>query len=149
MANIRIKNSLSSLPTTVIAVLLAVPVMAIIFYASSPSTDVWTHLQHTVLKDYVINSIIVSTAVAIGTLIIGVSTAWLTTRYVLWGGKFLPLLLLLPMAMPAYIVAFTYTGLFDIAGPIQHYFRAYTGLSYGEYWFPEVRSIQEIGRAHV
>lgn len=141
MAKTNIKNNVSSLPTALLALILAVPVMAIIFYASSPATDVWTHLKQTVLKDYVINSIILSLAVAIGTLIIGVSTAWLTTRYTLWGGRFLPLLLLLPMAMPAYIVAFTYTGMFDIAGPIQHYLRAYTGLSYGEYWFPEVRSM--------
>lgn len=140
--NNRIKHNLESLPTTLLALILAAPILAIIFYACSPSTEVWTHLKQTVLKDYVINSIIISVSVAIGTLVIGVSTAWLTTRYTLWGGRFLPLLLLLPMAMPAYIVAFTYTGMFDIAGPIQHYLRAYTGLSYGEYWFPEVRSIQ-------
>jgi len=50
--------------------------------------------------------------------------------------------LLLPMAMPAYIIAYTYTGLFDFAGPAQSLLREWTGWSYGDYWFPEIRSLE-------
>jgi iron(III) transport system permease protein len=79
--------------------------------------------------------------VAAGVLIIGVSTAWLTTAYNFPGRNLLSLLLLLPMAMPAYIIAYTYTGLLDFAGPVQSWIRELTGLRYGQYYFPEVRSL--------
>jgi len=72
---------------------------------------------------------------------IAVPTAWLVSiydfplrRYFVWG-------LLLPFAMPAYIIAYTYTGLFDFAGPVQSTIRDLTGWQYGEYWFFEIRSL--------
>jgi iron(III) transport system permease protein len=49
--------------------------------------------------------------------------------------------LLLPMAVPAYVIAYTYTGLLEFAGPVQEALRSLTGLQRGAYWFPEIRSL--------
>jgi iron(III) transport system permease protein len=70
-----------------------------------------------------------------------VGTAWLTTMCQFPGRGLFEWALLLPMAMPAYIIAFTYTGMLDFAGPVQTGLRAITGWGYGEYWFPEIRSL--------
>lgn len=125
----------------IIALLLSIPVLVVATYALSPSTDVWQHLKQTVLSDYLINSVVLSLSVGFVSLIIGTSTAWLTTLYNFPGHRILPWLLLLPMAMPAYIIAFTYTGLLESTGLIQHQLRQLTGWQYGDYWFPEMRSM--------
>lgn len=66
---------------------------------------------------------------------LGVPTAWLTSMCSFPGRRWLSWALLLPLAMPAYIIAYTYTGLLDFAGPIQTWIRDLTGLGYGDYWF--------------
>jgi iron(III) transport system permease protein len=99
-------------------------------------------LADTVLADYVINSLLLMLGVAIGTLIGGVGTAWLTSMCNFPGRGLFEWALLLPMAMPAYIIAYTYTGLLDFAGPVQTMLRDWTGWGYGDYWFPEIRSLQ-------
>jgi iron(III) transport system permease protein len=57
------------------------------------------------------------------------------------GKKLFVWMLLLPLAMPAYIIAYTYTGLFDFTGPVQSQIREWTGWGYGDYYFPEIRSL--------
>jgi iron(III) transport system permease protein len=79
--------------------------------------------------------------VAVGTLIGGVGTAWLTSMCRFPGRGLFEWALLLPMAMPAYIIAYTYTGMLDFAGPVQTLLRDLTGWGYGDYWFPRVRSL--------
>lgn len=106
-----------------------------------PSTDNWQHLKQTVLPGYLETSALLALGVAAGTLLIGVSTAWLTAMCRFPGRKLFSWLLLLPLAMPAYIIAYTYTGMFDFAGPVQTWLRELTGWGYGDYWFPEVRSL--------
>ena len=76
-----------------------------------------------------------------GTLIIGVGCAWLTSLCEFPGKKFFAWALLLPLAFPAYIIAYTYTGMFDFAGPVQSWIRELTGWGYRDYYFPEVRSL--------
>ncbi len=124
-----------------IALTLSLPVIVIIGFIFAPATEVWHHLANTVLNDYVSNSLWLMLGVALGTLIIGVSTAWLTVMCQFPGRGLFEWALLLPLAMPAYIIAYTYTGLLDFSGPVQTAIRAYTGLAYGEYWFPEIRSL--------
>ncbi|MBT7044816.1 MAG: iron ABC transporter permease, partial [Gammaproteobacteria bacterium] len=87
------------------------------------------------------NSALLVLGVTVGTLLIGVSTAWLTAMCQFPGKKLFVWLLLLPLAMPAYIIAYTYTGLFDFAGPVQTQLREWTGWGYGDYYFPEIRSL--------
>jgi iron(III) transport system permease protein len=125
-----------------IALLLAVPVLQVLSFLFEPAGEVWQHLAETVLQDYVINSLLLMLGVAIGVLLLGVSTAWLTSMCEFPGRALFEWALLLPMAIPAYIIAYTYTGLFDFAGPVQTLLREWTGWSYGDYWFPEIRSLE-------
>ncbi|MDX1572445.1 MAG: iron ABC transporter permease [Methylophaga sp.] len=123
------------------ALLLAMPVVVVLSFVFVPSGEVWAHLASTVLSDYVTNSLLLMLGVSIGTLLLGVSTAWLTTMCRYPGRGIFEWALLLPMAMPAYIIAYTYTGMLDFAGPVQTLFRDITGLGFGDYWFPQIRSL--------
>jgi iron(III) transport system permease protein len=124
-----------------IAVLFSVPTLTIVSFVFQPGSDTWQHLQQTVLSEYLINSFLLVIGVAFGTLSIGVATAWLTSLCQFPGKRFFVWALLLPLAMPAYIIAYTYTGMFDFAGPVQTQLRDWFGWGYGDYWFPEVRSL--------
>ena len=130
-----------TLATGAIALLLALPVLTVIAFLFVPAGEVWEHLIQTVLKDYVLNSLILMLGVALGTGVIGVSAAWLVTLCRFPGRRLFEWALLLPLAMPAYIIAYTYTGMFDFAGPVQTLLRDLTGWGYGDYWFPEIRSL--------
>jgi iron(III) transport system permease protein len=125
-----------------IALLLALPVMAVFSFLFHPAGEIWQHLVETVLQDYIVNSLLLMAGVTIGTLGIGVSCAWLTSMCRFPGRRLFEWALLLPMAIPAYIIAYTYTGMFDFAGPVQTAIREGTGWGYGEYWFPEIRSLE-------
>jgi len=124
-----------------ISLLLAVPVTCILFSVFLPSGDVWRHLYDTVLYSYVANSLLLVLGVGALVLLLGTVPAWLITMYRFPGRKALGWALLLPMAMPAYIIAYTYTGLLDVTGPVQGALRDLSGWQYGDYWFPEIRSL--------
>jgi iron(III) transport system permease protein len=133
-------NWLSSF-ALIIAIILCLPVIVVgssLFYDFGPT---WQHLASTVLSDYVSNSALLLFGVGVGVLVIGVPAAWFTSVCEFKGKDILSWALLLPLAVPAYIVAYTYTGLFDFAGPVQTAIRDLTGLGYGEYWFFEIRSL--------
>ncbi len=120
---------------------MALPVFVVVGFVFVPVGDVWQHLAQTVLADYVRNSLWLVLGVTLGTLIGGVGTAWLTSMCRFPGRGLFEWALLLPMAMPAYIIAYTYTGLLDFAGPVRTTLRELTGWGYGDYWFPEIRSL--------
>lgn len=124
-----------------ITLILLVPIGAICVYLFAPASDNWAHLADTVLPEYVINTLWLMLGVTLGAGSIGVTTAWLTSMCRFPGRDALTWLLLLPMAMPAYIIAYTYTGMLDVSGPLQTWVRDVFEVSYGEYWFPEVRSL--------
>lgn len=125
----------------VLATLLAMPVAVVLAHVFVPSGDIWQHLSSTVLPDYIRNSLLLMLGVAVGTLLIGVTAAWLTTMCQFPGRSIFEWALLLPMAMPAYIIAYTYTGMLDFAGPLQTSLRQWFGWQYGDYWFPQIRSL--------
>jgi iron(III) transport system permease protein len=124
-----------------VALVFSIPVLTIAGFVFEPSGENWQHLKDTVLAEYLTNSALLVLGVTAGTLSIGVSTAWLTALCRFPGKRLLVWALLLPLAMPAYIIAYTYTGMFDFAGPVQTWLRELTGWGYGDYWFPEVRSL--------
>ncbi len=124
-----------------VAALLALPVLVVASFVLHPGGDVWSHLASTVLPLYLWNSALLALGVGAGTLVIGVATAWLTAMCDFPGRRALSWVLLLPLAMPAYIIAYTYTGMLDYAGPVQSALRAWFGWGYGDYWFPPVRSL--------
>ncbi len=125
----------------ILALLVVLPIAVVMSNIVFGSYDVWRHLYETVLSEYLINSLLLAAGVSIGVLFIGVSTAWIVSVYEFPGRKVFTWALLLPLAMPAYIIAYTYTGLLDFAGPVQTLLRNLTGLQYGEYWFFEIRSL--------
>lgn len=123
------------------ALLLSIPVVTVLYSVILPTSDIWSHLRATVLADYALNSLVLAVGVCIGTSLIGISTAWLCSAYSFPGRKLFSWTLLLPLAFPPYIIAYTYTGMLDFAGPVQSVMRSLFGWEYGDYWFPEIRSI--------
>lgn len=123
------------------ALLVALPVLTVFAYVFVPAPEVWRHLADTVLVDYLTNSLWLVVGVAVGVLLLGVPTAWLNSMCRFPGQRIFEWALLLPLAMPAYIIAYTYTGMLDFAGPVQTFIRELTGWGYGDYYFPEVRSL--------
>ncbi|WP_243645776.1 ABC transporter permease [Reinekea marinisedimentorum] len=133
-------NSLAA-ASAITAGLLAIPILVIVAHVFTGNADVWVHLSKTVLPEYLKNSFGLAAGVSAGVLVIGVSTAWITTQYSFPGSRVFSVLLMLPMAFPAYIIAYSYTGLLDFAGPVQSWIRSAFNLRYGQYWFPEIRSL--------
>ncbi len=127
--------------SVITAAILALPIMIVFGYVLVPDTQVWQHLANTVLADYVINSLWLLLGVSFGTLSMGIITAWLTSVCEFRGRRLLLWMLLLPMSMPAYIIAYTYTGMLDFSGPVQSGLRVFFGWTVNEYWFPDVRSL--------
>lgn len=124
-----------------LAAVLSLPLLVIGGSLLFPSPQVWAHLASTVLSDYVINSLILMGGVGIGTFILGVGPAWVISMCCFPLSRVFEWALLLPLSVPAYIIAYTYTGLLDVAGPVQSHLRAWFGWRYGDYWFPDVRSL--------
>ena len=124
-----------------IALTMALPVLVVFGFVFHPAEDVLRHLAETVLADYVVNSAILMLGVSAGVLTMGITTAWLTSLCDFPARRFFTWALLLPLAFPAYIIAYTYTGLLDFTGPVQTQLREWFGWRYGDYWFPPVRSI--------
>ena len=135
------RNHGLSIFAIVIAAFILLPVIIILSYLVQADGVLWQHLLDTVLNDYLINSLLLLLGVGAGVLLLGVPTAWLTSMCSFPGRRWLSWALLLPLAMPAYIIAYTYAGLLDFAGPVQTWIRDLTGLGYGAYWFFEIRSL--------
>ena len=121
--------------------LLAVPVAVVLGSLVTPAGDTWRHLAATVLPEYIGNTLWLMLGVGIGVSVIGVSTAWLTTLCRFPGRGFFEWALNLPLAVPAYVMAYAYTDFFQFTGPVQTWLRAAFGWGPRAYWFPEVRSI--------
>jgi iron(III) transport system permease protein len=124
-----------------IALLLALPIFAVVASLLQPTGDAWRHLAATVLPDYVVNTALLLALVACGVISIGVLAAWLIASYRFPGATVLEWALMLPLAMPAYVMAYAYTDWLEFAGPVQGTLRALTGWQAREYWFPEIRSV--------
>lgn len=124
-----------------VSVIVALPVLSVYSTLLNPSAELVNHLWQTVLPDYLLNTLWLVLGTAAGVLLLGVPTAWLNSMCEYPGRRWFEWLLLLPMAMPAYIIAYTYTSMLDIAGPVQSTLRDFFGWSFGDYWFPEVRSL--------
>lgn len=123
------------------SLILAMPTGLVFASFIYPQFDVWQHLFNTVLSDYVFNSLCLAFGVGALVILIGTPLAWCISRYDFVGRKHLQWLVLLPMSMPAYIIAYTYTGMLDFAGPTQFWLRSQFNWEYGDYYFPEIRSL--------
>jgi len=122
----------------VLALLVAIPLLVVFSGWLKPETEIWSHLADTVLNQLVLNTIKLIIGVGIGVVILGVSLAWLTARCEFPGRQWFDWLLMLPMAIPAYVLAFVAIGLLDYSGPVQTVLRDWFGSNIT--WFPEIRS---------
>ncbi len=128
--------------TALACLLVAMPLLTVVLLGFGDNQDIWSHLAATVLPDYLVTTSLLMLGVGVGTLLIGVSTAWVVTMCRFPGKAVFEWALLLPLAMPAYIVAFVYTDVLEYAGPVQWALRDAFGWSRpNEYWFPEIRSL--------
>ena len=131
-----------SIGTALLALTVTVPILNIIASLAAPAQKgIWPHLLATVLPGYIANSVALLIGVSLLTCLLGVPAAWFTSVCEFKFRTLFIWLLPLPLAMPAYIVAYTYTGLLDYPGPVQSALRDLTGWSKGDYPFPEVRSL--------
>lgn len=140
----RIKLQLGSgwtLAALGIALLVLAPSLTVLWSLTAPASENWAHLRSTVLPGYILNTLQLMALVAAMTAFIGIGTAWLTVSMQFPGQRFFKWALVLPLATPAYIVAYVYTDLLSFAGPVQGGLRSITGWHVGDYYFPPVRSL--------
>ncbi len=134
--------SVWSLVTLAIALLILLPILVVLSSLFADSGDIWSHLGATVLPIYIRNSLLLMAGVGFGVIALGVSAAWLVTTCRFPGRRLFEWGLLLPLAAPAYVLAYVYTDLLDYFGPVQSALRALFGWQgSGDYWFPQVRSL--------
>jgi len=129
-----------------IAGLIAAPVLIVLAGVFTNASETWGHLAATVLPTYLLNSLLLMVSVGAGCWLIGVGTAWLVTMCRFPGRRWLEWALLLPLAAPAYLLAYVYTELLAFYGPVQTTLREWFGWeSVQDYWFPNVRSLWGAG----
>ena len=122
--------------------LLLSPIASIIFVANENTTELWVHLIETRFPSYIYNTVVLMTGVGILSLLIGVTLAWFVCRYNFFLSKIVEWALLLPLAVPSYIVAYCYTDFFEYSGTLQSNLRSmFSWQSGSDYYFPEIRSL--------
>ena len=128
--------------SVLIAIIITSPIIAIIWIAISPEENVWLHLATSVLPTYIFNSVVLMLGVGTFVAIMGTGTAWLVAMCEFPGAKIFAWALILPMAMPAYVVAYVYTDFLEFAGPVQTSLRLlFSWTTSSDYWFPQIRSL--------
>jgi iron(III) transport system permease protein len=124
-----------------IAAICVLPMLAVLVAALTGGTDTISHLMETVLPRYAASTLALVGLVATGTLAIGVGAAWLVTMTRFPGVRILEVALVLPLAFPAYVLAYAYTHVLDHPGVVQSTLRDVMGWGPRDYWFPEIRSL--------
>ncbi|WP_250043429.1 iron ABC transporter permease [Phaeovulum sp. NW3] len=134
-------SGLWSAGALVIAALIVAPILAVLWVAANPSENIWPHLMATALPRYLVNTAILAGGVGILSAMVGAGAAWLITMYRFPLSGVLEWLLLLPLAIPAYVGAYALVDFLDYSGPVQIALRETFGwASARDYWFPPVRS---------
>ena len=124
-----------------ILILFLAPILVILSSVFSGYSENWQHIYNYVLADYLINSIILVAGVSVLVMTIGTVTAWIVTNYSFFGKKFFEWGLILPLAIPPYILAYTFTGLFDSYGTVNEIARNLFNLQANVTVFPNIRNI--------
>jgi iron(III) transport system permease protein len=126
---------------TLIGGLIALPVLAVAAHVFVPAGEVWGHLAATVLPRYIYNTFWLMLGVGSGVLVIGVGCAWLVAMCRFPGRRMFEWALLLPLAVPTYVIAYAYTDFLQFTGPLQTWLRDVFEWGRDDYWFPNVRSL--------
>lgn len=120
---------------------MVMPVASILWTAFHPTENIWPHLLATTLPRYLTNTVILAVGTAALAAAVGTGAAWLVTMYRFPLSRLMEWLLLLPLAVPAYVGAYVLVDFLDYAGPVQAELRHLFGwTSARDYWFPEIRS---------
>ncbi len=127
---------------TLVACACLLPMVAVVLAAVTGGTDTISHLMETILPGYAVTTAILVVLVSAGTFAIGVGAAWLVTMTRFPGVRLLEVALVLPLAFPAYVLAYAYTFILDHPGIVQTTLRQVTGWGPRDYWFPEIRSTE-------
>lgn len=125
-----------------VAAMCLLPMVAVALAAMTGGTDTVAHLMETVLPRYAGVTLLLVVMVALGTMAIGVAAAWLVTMTRFPGVRLFEIVLVLPLAFPAYVLAYAYTYVLDHPGIVQSTLRDVTGWGPRDYWFPEIRSLE-------
>jgi iron(III) transport system permease protein len=110
-----------------IAATVAVPLVVVLASWLDPAGDVWRHLWQTQLVELLANRLLLAAGVGVGTLVLGAALAWLVVAYEFPGRRLFEWLLIVPLAMPAYVIGFAFLALFDYGGPVQTLLRRLVG----------------------
>lgn len=121
--------------------LCVIPIVAVAFAAVAGDLSTWRDVLASVLPRYTKTTLLLVVIVGVSTAFIGAVTAWLVTVYRFPGVRWLEVALALPLAFPAFVLAYAYTYLLDHPGPVQTLLRDLTGWGARDYWFPEIRSL--------
>ncbi len=129
--------------TAACGLLLAIiaPLAAVLSFATADTQGLWDHLRATVLPTYLVNTLLLTAGVVLSSVLLGVGAAWLVAMHEFPGRRLFEYALVLPLAMPAYILAYAWTDLLQVTGPVQTALREAMGWSIRDYWFPEIRSL--------
>ena len=127
--------------SVLLSLFVLLPVTGLLWAAVGTDENIWQHLFDSVLPNYIVNSLILMTGVCLGVTTVGTCTAWLIANCRFPGHKVFGWMLILPLAMPAYVMAYVYTDFLEYSGPLQTALRLiFSWENSNEYWFPEVRS---------
>ncbi len=137
----KVSHHSSLLATVLIALLCALPHVGVLVAAFSGTLETLSHLAETVLTRYTLTTLALVVMVGAGTCALGTGAAWLVTMTEFPGRKWLEVALVIPLAFPAYVLAYAYTHILDHPGIVQSTLRDVMGWGPRDYWFPEVRSV--------
>ena len=127
--------------SVLLSLFVLLPVTGLLWAAVGTDENIWQHLFDSVLPNYIVNSLILMTGVCLGVTLVGTCTAWLIANCRFPGHKVFGWMLILPLAMPAYVMAYVYTDFLEYSGPVQTALRLiFSWENRNEYWFPEIRS---------
>ena len=134
-------SPLWTLAVMAVLALIALPIGTLLVLALSPAENIWPHLAANVLPRALRETLLLMIGVGLLTAGAGTAAAWAVTMYRFPGRALVDRLLIIPLAMPTYIVAYCYADLFGYAGPVQLGLRAFFGWPDARaYWFPDVRT---------
>lgn len=130
-----------TISSVLITLLISIPALILLSNIFAQSNN-WSHLVDTVLFEYIFNSLYIMIGVAVLTIILGFSTAYITALFDFTGSKFFHYALILPFAIPTYIVAYIYGGMFDITGNVTTFILNLIGKNVNEVYFFDIMSIE-------
>ena len=134
-------SGLLVLPALFVAALVSLPIVVTLLSLAQPAGPIWEHLRETVLNEYLLNTLALMMLTGGLSLLLGVSTGWLIGACQFRGRATLSWLLMLPLASPAYIVAYVYTDLLEVSGPVQTTLRSWLSLGINDLQFPPIRNL--------